>query len=114
MSNAIPLCNLKNPFDEVGDDEIVDSGIAINPQPVSFEVCPDYKLLLQFANGETRQFDVKPFLKRSAFIHELANLSYFNQADFIDNTICWPNGQDFCPDMLYRLSTPVQHVCTAQ
>jgi hypothetical protein len=66
----------------------------------------NYTLLLTFTNGEQRVFNVSPYLDRSIFI-SLKNLSIFNAVKPFMGSIQWPDGQDFCPDMLYEESVPV-------
>ncbi len=67
----------------------------------------DYLLKIEFDNGEVRQFDVKPYIKGSWYGH-LAEKSYFMSAMTDGFTVCWPEGQDLCPDELYSLSLPVK------
>jgi len=66
----------------------------------------NYTLLLTFTNGEQRVFNVSPYLDRGIFI-SLKNLSIFNAVKPFMGSIQWPDGQDFCPDMLYEESVPV-------
>lgn len=75
-------------------------------RPTVINVIPenDYKLNLRFDNGETRLFDVKPYIKGSWF-GELKNPSYFKTVRPNGFNIEWANGQDICPDDLYFNST---------
>ena len=66
----------------------------------------DYKLILTFANGEVRSFDVKPYLDKGIFV-ELRQVAAFNSVKPFLGSIQWQGGQDFCPDTLYLESTPV-------
>ena len=66
----------------------------------------DYKLILHFTNGETRIFDVTPYLNKG-FFKQLKNKSYFKSVKPFMDSIQWQNGQDFCPDMLYLESKPL-------
>ena len=59
-----------------------------------------YKLLLTFTNGETKIFDVFPYLEKG-FFKQLKDKSYFKSVRPFMGSIQWQNGQDFCPDMLY-------------
>lgn len=63
----------------------------------------DYKLSLGFDNGETKIFDVKPYIKGTWF-GELKNASYFMTVHPNGFNIEWANGQDICPDDLYYKS----------
>ncbi len=71
-------------------------------RPTVINVTPenDYKLNLRFDNGETKLFDVKPYIKGSWF-GELKNPSYFKTVRPNGFNIEWANGQDICPDDLY-------------
>jgi len=60
----------------------------------------DYKLILTFTNGETKIFDVTPYLDKG-FFKQLKDKSYFKSVKPFMDSIQWQNGQDFCPDMLY-------------
>jgi len=57
-------------------------------------------LFLESANGETKLFDVKPYIKGSWF-GKLKNESYFKTVKVNGYNIEWLDGQDICPDDLY-------------
>jgi len=60
----------------------------------------DYKLVLTFTNGETKIFDVTPYLEKG-FFKQLQDKSYFKTVKPFMDSVQWQNGQDFCPDTLY-------------
>jgi len=60
----------------------------------------DYRLVLTFINGETKIFDVTPYLDKG-FFKQLKDKKYFNTVKLFMDSIQWQNGQDFCPDTLY-------------
>ncbi len=65
----------------------------------------DYKLKLEFDNGETRVADCEPWLQGEVF-EPLKDKEYF-QKFFLDGwSIAWPNGADIAPETLYKSSTP--------
>lgn len=64
----------------------------------------NYSLKMTFDNGETRVFDVKPYIKGS-FYGKLEDESYFSKVSADGFTVCWPDGQDLCPDEIYYNST---------
>jgi hypothetical protein len=64
-------------------------------------------LLLQFTNGEIRQFSCEPYLHIGVF-KELQDERYFLKAVASEGTVVWPNEQDFCPDTLYLESKAVE------
>jgi hypothetical protein len=84
----------------------------MNPRVKSVEPNPDYTLTLTFTNGETRVFDVKPYLEKGIF-RELVNRSIFNSVRPVLGSIQWKNGQDLCADTLYLDSVPVERVSHA-
>jgi hypothetical protein len=77
----------------------------MNPRIVAVQPHPDYTLMLTFANGEVKVFDVKPYLNIGIF-RELQDPRYFNSVRPFLGSIQWQNGQDFCPDTLYLDSVP--------
>jgi hypothetical protein len=79
----------------------------MNPRVKAVRPNPDYTITLEFANGEVRRFDVKPYLDRG-FFQELKDLSAFNSVKPNLGSVQWQNGQDFCPDTLYEESSPVE------
>ena len=62
--------------------------------------------MLKFNNQEKRIFDCTAYLDIGVF-KKLKAESYFKQVKAKDGTACWPEGQDFCPDMLYLESKPI-------
>ena len=58
-------------------------------------------LLVRFATGEEREFDVRPFAERSAFFRRLIEPGYFRQVRVAAGTISWPEGHDFDPGTVY-------------
>ena len=66
----------------------------------------DYRLLLEFNNGEKKSFDVKPYIKGSWF-GMLKDKLYFSQIKTNGFNIEWPDGQDICPDDLYFNSVAI-------
>ena len=72
------------------------------------EVIPqdDYFLLLTFENGETRQFDMKPYLEVGIF-KELRDIELFKTVKTSFDSIEWGNEADFDPEILYNYSIRV-------
>lgn len=75
----------------------------MNPRVAKVIPEEGYCLLLEFTNGERREFDVSPYIDRGIFT-QLKEKSYFQQARVSMGTVEWPNGQDFCPDTLFEES----------
>ena len=77
----------------------------MNPPVVHVETRDNYRLFLQFENGEQKIFDVSPYLEKGVFT-ELKDPQYFAEIRIAFGSIEWPNGQDFSRDTLYLLGTP--------
>ena len=61
---------------------------------------PGHKLCVRFGNGESRLFDVGPYLNKGIF-KELKNESYLKKVRIISGGIDWPHEQDLSADTLY-------------
>ena len=59
----------------------------------------NYKIDILTSSGVTGIFNVKPYLKGSAF-RELENEDYFSQVIPCGYGIAWPNEQDFSADTI--------------
>lgn len=75
----------------------------MNPRVKAVAPRDDYKLEIEFANGELAIYDCAPLLDFGVF-QELRNLDYFKQARVEGGTVVWPHEQDICPDTLYEAS----------
>jgi hypothetical protein len=72
----------------------------------SVEYVKDYKLKLLFKCNETKIVDLEKMIKElSGIFSPLKNIDYFKQValDDCQLSICWPNGADICPDVLYSM-----------
>jgi len=78
----------------------------MNPRVKTVRPNSDHTLTLVFDNGETRRFDVTPYLEKGIF-QELQEMRNFNSVKVSLGSIQWRGGQDLCPDTLYMDSTPV-------
>ena len=79
----------------------------MNPEVVAVRPRPDYCLLVTFDNGETRVFDVKPFLNFPVF-QRLQTPGYFDRAHVENGTVVWDAQLDVSPDTLYLQGVPAQ------
>ena len=81
-----------------------------NPDVVAVVPNDDYTLLLTFANGEVKVYDMKPWIDKGVF-RELQNPGYFRCVRLDGGgSIQWPHEQDVCPDTLYEKSVPVEEL----
>lgn len=68
----------------------------------------NYQLILTFANGEVRLFDMKPYLGTGIF-QELKNIALFNKVRISFDSVEWDNEADMDPETLYRDSKPLDN-----
>ena len=76
-----------------------------SPDIKEVKTLENYKLLLTFANGEKKIFDVQPYLHYPVF-KPLTNVDEFNSFKIADGTIEWRCGADLSPDTFYIDSKP--------
>lgn len=72
----------------------------MTPNVIQVIVLPDYKLQVQFENGELKVFDMSPYLKYPAF----SDLNYdnlFARAKVLNGTVVWTDEIDISTDTLY-------------
>jgi len=78
----------------------------MNPHVNSVRPLDDYELEVSFENGESRRFDVKPYLGRGMFVR-LQELALFRGVRVIAGSIEWPGGLDLSYDTLYVDGQPI-------
>lgn len=67
---------------------------------VSVTANGDFSLDLEFEDGSSRRFDVRPYLDYE-FFTELKNPDYFKQVSVAFGTVQWPHEQDISPETLF-------------
>jgi hypothetical protein len=77
----------------------------MNPRVTSAVAQKDFTLLITFANGERKFFDVKPYLNIGVFT-SLKNFIMFSTAHAEHGIVVWQNNVDFDPDTLYIEGVP--------
>lgn len=65
----------------------------------------DYKLFLEFENGERRVFDMAPLMDKKPFV-QLKGSPLFIRARVDYGTVMWPGDIDIAPETLYDRSIP--------
>lgn len=60
-------------------------------------------LILEFENGEEREFDMLPYLAKQPF-RRLKDSPLFSKAYIAHGTVAWPGNIDIAPDTLYSRS----------
>ena len=84
----------------------------MNPQVTRATPQADHRLLLEFDNGETRLFDLTPWLDKGVF-RALRDSPEFAQARVVDGSVEWPGEIDLSYDTLYLRSVVVKQVTAA-
>lgn len=79
--------------------------LAMNPYVKSLTPLPDYRLLLNFENGETRIFDAAPYLEKGVF-QRIRHPGLFGLAKVVAGSVEWPGEIDLSYDTLYLESQP--------
>lgn len=72
----------------------------------------DYKLLIQFTNGEKRLFDFKPLLDMPCYA-PLKDMDLFRRVYIECGTAAWNEDIDIAPETLYEQSALVSGEATA-
>ncbi|MBX3293357.1 MAG: DUF2442 domain-containing protein [Acidobacteria bacterium] len=67
----------------------------------------DYTLIVTFATGERKRFDMKPFLETGVF-RSLKDEDRFRTAHVSFNTVAWEGDIDFDPEALYQGGLPLE------
>jgi hypothetical protein len=75
------------------------------PKITYVEAIENYKIKLNYENGEIKIFDVLPYIS-GPWYKELTNNNYFKTIHIISNGkgIEWEHGQDIAPHELYDMS----------
>jgi hypothetical protein len=73
---------------------------------IKVAVASDYRLILEFENGERRLFDMYPYLEKMPFL-KLKGSPVFNLARVDYGTVVWPGNIDIAPETLYDRSIPL-------
>jgi Protein of unknown function (DUF2442) len=81
----------------------------MNQDVVEVQCLGGTRLRLTFDRGEVRELDIAALTPFDGVFSPLRDPAYFRQVRVNPDvgTIVWPNGADFCPDVLYERSAPV-------
>ncbi len=76
------------------------------------EYAGDYRVILQFDNGEKKIVDLKDtiFNDRRAIFEPLRKKDFFQDFHVKFNTISWKNEADFAPEFLYEIGESFRQV----
>jgi len=78
----------------------------MSPKVIKVQPEPNYMLNLWFANGEQRQFDMKPYLGFEVF-QALKDRKLFYTVTTFLGSVTWSNDADLSYDTLYMEGVPV-------
>ncbi len=78
----------------------------MNPHVRSVRALEDFELEVSFENGESRRFDVKPYLDRGIFVR-LLDHEAFRAVRVVAGSVEWANGLDLSYDTLYVEGQPL-------
>ena len=77
------------------------------------EYVEGYKLKLLFSDKKIKIVDIEPIINKSkGLFHPLRDFEYFKKVSLDDIeyplSICWPNGEGLCPDVLYEMGKEIK------
>ena len=72
----------------------------MTPDVIRVVALPDYSIEAEFATGEVRRFDMRPYLDFPAFA-ALKEPGMFMRARVGNGTVVWTGEIDLSPDTLY-------------
>lgn len=78
----------------------------MNPRVTEVRALDDRTLLVTFANGECKRFDMQPYFGYPA-LRRLQDPAFFRQVKVTEGTASWPGGIDLDPDTLFVEGVPV-------
>ena len=84
----------------------------MNPYVKDLIPLENYRLLLDFENGERRVFDAAPYLERGVF-QRIKHPGLFGLARVVAGSVEWPGEIDLSYDTLYLESQPVDRADAA-
>ena len=75
------------------------------------EYVDGYRLRLHFNDRKVKIVDLENMIKKvkNMFL-PLVDIEYFKLVKCDGTTICWPNGVDLCPDVLYAMGKGISQI----
>lgn len=69
------------------------------------EYLDNYRLKIVFSNNISKIVDLKYYIQEKGLFAPLKDMAYFKNVSVDKDgiTICWPNGADFSPEILYEI-----------
>jgi hypothetical protein len=84
----------------------------MTPDVIKVKATPDYVIEAEFATGEMRRFDMRPYLEFPAFA-ALKEDGLFMRAHVAHGVVVWTESIDLSPDTLYLRGLPCDDVAHA-
>ncbi len=78
----------------------------MTPDVIHVKPKANYSIEVVFENGETRLFDMKPYLQYPAF-SLLSKNNFFMNAHVANGTVAWNDEIDLSQDTLYLRGVPI-------
>ena len=78
------------------------------PRVVAVRHLQEYELEIRFSDNTIAELNFRPrIVGRGGVFEPLQDVDFFRQVsvDHEAGTLTWPNGVDFCPDVLYAEAT---------
>lgn len=75
----------------------------MKPHVIKVTTNENFTLLVEFDNGETRHFDMNPYLEKGIF-RKLKDMARFKAAFVAYGTVVWPGELDIAPETIYMES----------
>lgn len=85
----------------------------LQPRVISVLPLPDYRLLVEYATGERKIFDTKPYISGNWY-GELVDIDTFKTVRPCGTTVKWKGGQDIAPEELYCNGVPFNKTAKQQ
>jgi len=74
----------------------------ITPDILEVKALEDYLLYIVFDTNEIKIYDMKNLINTIDFYKKLKDKDYFKQVKPMGETVVWNNGEDVCPENLYK------------
>ena len=68
---------------------------------------PDFTLIVGFADGSRKSYDMKPVLAEGGVFNKISSPTSFARAYADGTTVSWPGNVDISPEELYRNGIPL-------
>lgn len=74
----------------------------ITPKIMKATALEEYKIELLYETGEIKIYDMNKLLDECKYYERLKDKEKFKKIEIIGLTICWEDGEDIAPEILYN------------